>query len=86
MLASKEMVALLQKGDLKGALVSLDQMVLKVRTDYNKRFDSAAPAAGQKRPRACGYCKGTELPYHATKRTCPKRLREEAAAAAAGSE
>ena len=83
-LGTKEMSALLRRANLGGALISLDQMVLKAHADYNKQFAEAgaARAPGARKQYVCRYCNGAELPYHATQRTCPKRLRDEAAAAA----
>ena len=83
-LGSKEMSALLRRANLGDALISLDQLVLKAHADYNKQFAEAgaARAPGARKQYVCRYCNGAELPYHATQRTCPKRLREMAAAAA----
>ena len=75
-LATRAMSSLLS--DCGDALISLEQLVLKAHADYNTQFADAAPA---KKARVCGYCKGTEQPYHASKTTCPKLLREKAAAA-----
>lgn len=69
------------------ALIKLEQLVLAVHHAHNERVNKTAPTgppAGKKRKASvCGYCNGTALPAHATRRTCPKRLADEAAKAAA---
>jgi len=75
-LGTKEMSALLRRANLGGALISLDQLVLKAHADYNKQFAEAGAAHTKKR--VCSYCKGAEQPHHKTRATGPKRLREEA--------
>ena len=68
-------------------LVSLEQLVLKVHHTHNERVKKAAPGAppaGKERKKSvCTYCNGQVLPAHATRRTCPKRIADEAAEAAA---
>ena len=70
------------------ALIKLDQLVLSVHHAHNERvkatIGNGAPASKKRRMSVCSYCGGREQPVHLTKRTCPKRLREEDAGAGAG--
>jgi len=66
------------------ALVGLDQLVLAVHHQHSARAATPdAPPASKKRKRVCSYCSGRALPAHASKRTFPKRIADEAAKAAA---
>ena len=60
-LGTREMSALLRRANLGGALISLDQLVLKAHADYNKQFAEAGAAHTKKR--VCRYCNGAEQPY-----------------------
>ena len=68
-------------------LVSLEQLVLKVHHAHNERVQKAAPnappAGKTRKASVCSYCNGQALPAHASRRTCPKRIADEAAQAAA---
>ena len=65
------MSALLRRANLGGALISLDQLVLKAHADYNKQFAEAGAAHTKKR--VCRYCNGAEQPYHKSRARCPMR-------------
>ena len=70
------------------ALITRDQLVAAVHHAHNEQVQiatgTAAPAGRKRRAGTCSYCQGRELPPHASRRTCPKRARDEAAQAAAG--
>ena len=80
-------LASMDEAEQMSVLVSLEQLVLKVHHAHNERVKKAAPGAppaGKQRKRSvCTYCNGQVLPSHATRRTCPKRIADEAAEAAA---
>ena len=70
------------------ALIKIEQLVLSVHHEHNERVKATngtgAPAGKKRRVSTCTYCGGREQPAHLSRRTCPKRLREEAAHAGAG--
>jgi len=78
---------LLAKLEGTKSLIALDQLVLAVHHAHNERVKAATgtgqPATKKRRVSTCTYCGGREQPAHLSRRTCPKRLREEAAAATA---
>ena len=80
--------AMLANLEGSAALIKLDQLVLAVHHAHNERVKAASgtgqPASKKRKVSVCTYCGGREQPAHLTRRTCPKRLREEAAAANAG--
>jgi hypothetical protein len=64
---------------LKSALISIDQLVLKVHSQFNSRFDQAAPAKKARAPSTCSYCKGAVGPLGHRISTCPKKKADEEA-------
>eukprot|EP00966_Prymnesium_polylepis_P320984 7377319-Prymnesium_polylepis.1 len=66
---------------LKNALISVDQLVLKVHAQFNSRFKDQ-PAAKRK-PETCSYCKGAVGPNGHTIKSCPKKQSDEAGPAPA---
>ena len=75
--------AMLANLDDTKALIALDQLVLAVHHEHNERVKAAtrtgAPAGKKRRTSTCTYCGERELPAHLSRRTCPKRLRDEGA-------
>ena len=65
-----------------------EQMYDPGHHEHNERVKATngtgAPAGKKRRVSTCTYCGGREQPAHLSRRTCPKRLREEAAHAGAG--
>ena len=85
-LQSSPFRALLANLQGTGALIQLEQLVLAVHHTHNERVRAAtgagAPAGKKRKVGTCSYCGGSEQPAHLSRRSCPKRRREEEAARA----
>ena len=87
MIASAPFRSMVAQLEGTAALITLEQLVLAVHDGHNERVrkaaGTAAPAGRKRKVSTCTYCGGTEVPAHLSRRTCPKRVRDEAEAARA---